>query len=604
MLTAIQIGNFKAFAEPQRIPIRPLTLIYGANSSGKSSILHSLIYSHHAQETGDLDGHLTRLGGESVDLGGFRQFIHQRNSDSRLHIEWETEIPKESKRLTELLPEVKKASIGLNIGFRQRKRDGVSSIDSLASLTPKQILSAFIEEARSKNDQLEVERWEAIRSKAESSLTLEEIQELRRQLQIENFWLDLDGARFLSMSVRPTGHLQVDVFDREHSASRFLIECLVRLYSTSDRVDSTEFEAMAVCIDELIPKISFEVNKLFPVGVPANDKMGKGVRGLSLVTVKQETRQEDLKEVLQMHLQPILGEIIDGVVGLVSGAISRITYLGPLRAYPPRHIGFTQRNGSDCMAGGEYAWETVRKDSAIRHLVNTWLGDKEKLSTSYELKIRYLLPIKSIREKFHDMAARAFKIYYDGEEDTEGPLRDHFGEMEEAIYEIPENLEKLESLFSDIHELVLFDERTGTPVSHRDVGIGISQVLPVLVTCYGSLGKMIAMEQPEIHLHPALQAELGDLFIESALGPRNNTLLIESHSEHLLLRIMRRMRETSNDELPKDIPAVRPEDVCVLFVEPKGSSSVVRHLELDEEGQLLDPWPGGFFEEGYRERFA
>ncbi|NLX44592.1 MAG: DUF3696 domain-containing protein, partial [Treponema sp.] len=44
--------------------------------------------------------------------------------------------------------------------------------------------------------------------------------------------------------------------------------------------------------------------------------------------------------------------------------------------------------------------------------------------------------------------------------------------------------------------------------------------------------------------------------------------------------------------------------VCVLFVQPKGTSSAVRHLELDEEGQLLDAWPGGFFEEGYRERFA
>jgi len=54
MLTAVYIGNFKAFSESQRIPIRPLTLIYGANSSGKSSILHALILACHAMETGDL----------------------------------------------------------------------------------------------------------------------------------------------------------------------------------------------------------------------------------------------------------------------------------------------------------------------------------------------------------------------------------------------------------------------------------------------------------------------------------------------------------------------------------------------------------------------
>ncbi|NLP08967.1 AAA family ATPase, partial [bacterium] len=62
MLTALRIGNFKAFAESQRIPVRPLTLIYGANSSGKSSVLHSMILARHAQETGDLDVHRTNVG--------------------------------------------------------------------------------------------------------------------------------------------------------------------------------------------------------------------------------------------------------------------------------------------------------------------------------------------------------------------------------------------------------------------------------------------------------------------------------------------------------------------------------------------------------------
>lgn len=56
MLTATRVGNFKAFAETQRIPIRPLTLIYGANSSGKSSIIHSLILDRHANNTITQDG--------------------------------------------------------------------------------------------------------------------------------------------------------------------------------------------------------------------------------------------------------------------------------------------------------------------------------------------------------------------------------------------------------------------------------------------------------------------------------------------------------------------------------------------------------------------
>ena len=126
-----------------------------------------------------------------------------------------------------------------------------------------------------------------------------------------------------------------------------------------------------------------------------------------------------------------------------------------------------------------------------------------------------------------------------------------------------------EQLFSNVPELVLLDKRTKTEVSHRDVGIGVSQVLPVLVMAYASSNRIIAIEQPEIHLHPALQAELGDVFIESALGENKNTFIIETHSEHLILRIMRRMRETAEGEL-KEGSKVPPNDVCILYVDQPG----------------------------------
>ncbi|MEA1901353.1 MAG: AAA family ATPase, partial [Thermodesulfobacteriota bacterium] len=155
----------------------------------------------------------------------------------------------------------------------------------------------------------------------------------------------------------------------------------------------------------------------------------------------------------------------------------------------------------------------------------------------------------------------------------------------------------------NIQELNLIDRRSDTIVSHRDVGIGVSQVLPVLVSAYANQNKIVAIEQPEIHLHPALQADLGDLFLQSALGENQNRFLIETHSEHLLLRIMRRMRQTAAGELPDGIPEIRPEDVMVLFVEPDGPRSIIREMPLNEHGDLVKAWPGGFFEEGLREVF-
>src|SRR5262245_34270914 len=107
--------------------------------------------------------------------------------------------------------------------------------------------------------------------------------------------------------------------------------------------------------------------------------------------------------------------------------------------------------------------------------------------------------------------------------------------------------EGLRFLDQDIRsELIIRDRRSGTIVSHRDIGVGISQVLPILVEAYASRGQILAIEQPELHLHPGLQAELGDVFIKSALGHQRNTLLVETHSEHLILRLMRRMRNTAD----------------------------------------------------------
>src|SRR2546427_1753404 len=70
---ALGLGNFKAFAETQSIPIRPLTLIFGANSSGKSSFIHGLLLAHQSlvadRENGSLNVTRTEIGGDSVDLG-------------------------------------------------------------------------------------------------------------------------------------------------------------------------------------------------------------------------------------------------------------------------------------------------------------------------------------------------------------------------------------------------------------------------------------------------------------------------------------------------------------------------------------------------------
>ena len=362
------------------------------------------------------------------------------------------------------------------------------------------------------------------------------------------------------------------------------------------------------------------------------------------MSVSRGRRREDLSLAARTFVPKALRELVGGLGSAIEGEIRRLGYLGPLRSYPPRHLTFTQHHDPNWFAGGGYAWDVVRKRGEVRRRVNAWLGDANRLQTNYELVVRDLLPSDlvaselsrrldgelhallvsiiarvadreqpDIRQIADELSARFERARDVSEDGSEIDLHDlgPFPEIQALLSAVTDTellseflAERMvEAQPEEIQDLVLVDQRTDTPVSHRDVGIGVSQVLPVLVSAYASTDKLLAIEQPEIHLHPALQAELGDVFIESALGEGRNTFLVETHSEHLLLRIMRRMRETSAGKLPDGVPEVRPEDVMVLFVEPDGARSLIREMPLNERGELVKAWPGGFFEEGLREIF-
>jgi hypothetical protein len=544
MLTALRIGNFKAFAEAQRIPVRPLTLIYGANSSGKSSVLHSMILARHAQETGDLDVHRTNVGGESVDLGGFRQYVHRREANRR--VEWAMDLDTSSfkDRLAELFAPVKQVTMLLNLGI---------GLDDQDHPLPESIP------------------------------------------EIHTYELLADGQSLLRMSRRRDGKLQLDCLDHEHPVFREVIKAMVLLSTTTETIHPEDFEGLDEAIAELVPEVVAKSTQFLPDGLTESNVFSPGGQA-RLFTISKARRKEELSAAVRSFLPRKIDEILRGVGQVVAGELSRLRYLGPLRSYPPRHLAFSQHHDPNWYAGGGYAWDVIRRDASVRKLVNEWLSAPDRLQTPYELRIRHLLTIDDL-DSDYTKVIDTLEQRFTGDEPYDWDL---FGELYSALEKIKQN----EAQLTEVQELNLVDMRSNTIVSHRDVGIGVSQVLPVLVTSYASQNQIVAIEQPEIHLHPALQADLGDVFIKSALGPGRNSFLIETHSEHLLLRVMRRMRETSNDELPEGVPPITPKDVCVLFVQPKGTSSAVRHLELDEEGQLLDAWPGGFFEEGYRERFA
>jgi predicted ATPase len=81
-------------------------------------------------------------------------------------------------------------------------------------------------------------------------------------------------------------------------------------------------------------------------------------------------------------------------------------------------------------------------------------------------------------------------------------------------------------------------------------------------------------------------------------------MIIESHSEHLLLRLLRRIRETATADIPHTRFRIGPEDVAVLYFEPDGDETFVHNLQICPDGTFADRWPAGFFDERFEEIFG
>jgi len=123
-----------------------------------------------------------------------------------------------------------------------------------------------------------------------------------------------------------------------------------------------------------------------------------------------------------------------------------------------------------------------------------------------------------------------------------------------------------------------------------DVGFGVSQILPVIALCYYvPEGSTVILEQPEIHLHPLVQAGLADVFID-AVRVRNIQIILESHSEHLLRRLQRRIAEEVLDS----------SRMRLYFCEFQDGSSRLVPLDLDPMGRIAN-WPNDFFGDEFGE---
>ena len=134
------------------------------------------------------------------------------------------------------------------------------------------------------------------------------------------------------------------------------------------------------------------------------------------------------------------------------------------------------------------------------------------------------------------------------------------------------------------YELYVTKHKGGPEVHLTDVGFGVSQVLPVLILCYYvPEGSILILEQPEAHLHPKVQSELADVLIDVVTN-RSIQIILESHSEHLLHRLTRRIAEGE----------ISADDMALYACQINEGTSQIEPLKMDEYGNVSN-WPRNFF---------
>jgi hypothetical protein len=552
MLRAIELENFKAFGARSRVEFAPITLVYGQNSAGKSSILNALNLLKQTRMSRDQTALLLpRAERGLVDLGSFIELLHDHDAKRTLAIRLDFEPPHRHTREVE----DPIAAFGIEAGFRREhdQRDvslaylrvyggapGASTTESCLQFEPRELTDREMRELR----RFPYYTYRANRGLA-SDLKAASCTSVTDSLE---FWSAgyeqarkhrteivraLEGLR--DAMARESGG-QMRLFrDGEPRTEDF--DGALDFYRNDFTIEAFVARRRGAAIGAIVALDGF-----VPVPTPMRAEASLEYPETVALRYNRDGRARRWRMFDTTELVVEAGRALEQ-------ELERLFPLGPFRRAPKRLYIFTGTTPADVGYSGDLLPDLLFRKPDLLRDANRWL---DRLDIGYHVDIS---PVGSSS--------------------------------------------------NDLFEVRLRDTRRSglTSIALPDVGFGISQILPFIVQTLASEEQTLTIEQPEVHIHPKLQADLADLLIAGIQPERNHRFIVETHSEHLILRLLRRIRETSDMELPQGHPGLTPSQISVVYLERGTEGTKVHHLRVDERGEFVDKWPHGFFEERAQELF-
>lgn len=562
-ITSVSLRNFKAIGRAeQRVKFRPITLLFGPNSAGKSTIVQALHYLSEVLLRNNCDPGTTQIGGK-LNLGGFRNLVHLHDSDTPIEL-----------------------AIGLELGNNLLP----------SYVEPAEYEHQLLGDALGCDQLFDLEQVETVEVKLEVRWSHQ-----LATAYVAAYTVVVDGELFARLTTTPD--------QKQTALSEFNTQHRMFAVSSSDEEDA---ETVGAALQDLVDAYTVTMVDGRPVcgmlqlresqgAMPVFGKLlrlAPGNDGLDdegddprrqLSNVERAKRERSLEERLRLEdsfnqLNGYLSRVIVGAGELARQCLQQFLYLGPLREIPGRNYSPELSPGLARWASGLGAWDQLYNEGEwLAEKVNAWLADDRRLDAGYAVNYSEYKPLP-----------------------LDSPLMVALTSGDDEMLSDPEFVRQHLGAVPTRRQVTLRDQRTDIQLHPEDLGTGISQVLPVLVAALGHNKNIVAIEQPELHVHPKFQVALGELFIHAVKDEsiaRDTVFILETHSEYMMLRFLRRLYETANDELEPDAHALTPEDLSVYYVNPTGDTTEIVPLRVDEEGEFLDRWPHGFFPERTQELF-